>query len=90
MYAKRKKGTVQFSVKPPDGAAQVYLAGAFRNWEPLPMRKQKDGCFALELMVPSGTHEYKFLIDGRWVTDPDHGHRAPNPYGSFNSVARVD
>ena len=91
MYAKgRKKGTVQFVVKAADGAAQVYLAGAFRNWEPLPMRRQQDGRFALELKLPPGTHEYKFVIDGQWMTDPDHGQCEPNPYGSFNSVVRVE
>jgi 1,4-alpha-glucan branching enzyme len=91
MYARDKnKGTVQFSIKPPANAVEVYLAGAFRAWKPVPMKKQKDGRFALGVRLLPGKHEYKFLIDGRWVTDPDHGHVAPNPFGSLNSVAHVE
>ena len=85
----KKKGTVQFSVKPQSDAAQVYLAGSFRNWQPVPMKKQQDGRYALDLKLTPGTHEYKFVIDGQWTTDPDHSHWAPNPYGSFNSVASI-
>lgn len=91
MYATdTKKGTVQFSIQPPAGAVEVYLAGAFRGWKPLPMKKQKDGRFALDVRLLPGKHEYKFLIDGNWVADPDHSRTAPNPYGSFNSVAHVE
>jgi hypothetical protein len=53
------------------------------------MKKQKDGSFALEVLLPPGEHEYKFLVDGQWMADPDHSRCAPNPYGSFNSVAKV-
>ena len=28
--------------------------------------------------------------DGEWVTDPDNDSDAPNPQGTFNSVARVE
>jgi 5'-AMP-activated protein kinase regulatory beta subunit len=86
----RKKGTVQFSIKPPIEAAEVYLAGGWRGWKPVPMKKQQDGRFTLDVRIPRGTHEYKFLIDGQWITDPDHSHCTANPYGSLNSVARVE
>jgi hypothetical protein len=89
MFEKSRKGTVQFSITPPSGAVQVYLAGAFRAWQPVLMKKQKDGRFALELRLSPGKHEYKFLVDGKWMADPDHSQYAPNPYGSFNSVAEV-
>ena len=85
----RKKGTVRFSILPASGAVKVYLAGAFRGWAPVEMTKQKDGRFALDVALPSGKHEYKFVVDGRWMTDPDHGHTAPNPFGSANSVAHI-
>ena len=91
MFAKgKKKGTVQFSFKPETNGVQVYLAGGFRNWQPLPMKKQKDGRFTVELPLPRGEHEYKFVVGGRWITDPDHSVCVPNPYGTANSVARVE
>jgi 1,4-alpha-glucan branching enzyme len=84
-----KTGTVQFACKAPDGAAQVCLAGSFNKWTPAPMRKQKDGFFAATLILPAGLYEYKFVIDGTWITDPDHGERATNPFGTMNSVLVV-
>jgi 1,4-alpha-glucan branching enzyme len=86
----KMRGTVLFSVRPVSTAVEVYLAGGFRDWRPLPMRRQRDGSFALEVRLPPGDHEYKFLVDGQWMADPDHGRCAPNPYGSVNSVAKVD
>lgn len=86
----RKKGTVQFSIKPPMEAAAVYLAGGWRGWKPVPMKKQQDGRFVVDVRLASGTHEYKFVIDGQWMPDPDHDRFAPNPYGSVNSVAQVE
>lgn len=91
MVAKgRKKGIVQFSIKPPTAEVQVYLAGAFKDWQPIPMKKQKDGRFAVEVALPAGKHEYKFVLGGEWITDPDHDRCAPNPYGSLNSVVQVE
>lgn len=86
----KKKGAVTFSIKPVSGAATVYLAGGFREWKPVAMKKRKDGQFALEVVLPPGRHEYKFLVDGTWLADPDHSAVVPNPYGSVNSVAHVE
>jgi 1,4-alpha-glucan branching enzyme len=86
----KKKGSVKFSIKPTQDAASVYLAGAFRQWQPVPMKKQKDGHFALEVALPPGRHEYKFVVDGKWTTDPDHNLVIPNAFGSANSVAHVE
>jgi len=85
----KKKGLVEFSVKPAAGATGVGLAGDFNGWEPAAMKKQKDGRFALSVKLPPGSYEYRFVVDDHWTTDPDHSHWAPNPYGSFNSVAKV-
>ena len=90
MYAKgQKKGTVRFAVKPAD-AKEVALAGSFNGWKPEPMKKQKDGKFSVVVDLPSGTYEYKFVVDGRWIVDPDTNTWAMNPYGSFNSIAQID
>jgi 1,4-alpha-glucan branching enzyme len=91
MFAKgKKKGTVQFSFKPEMSEAKVYLAGGFRSWQPLPMKKQKDGRFTVELPLARGEHEYKFVVGGQWITDPDHSACIANSFGTKNSVARVE
>ncbi|MGB2822220.1 MAG: glycogen-binding domain-containing protein [Phycisphaerae bacterium] len=86
----RKKGTVRFAIRPDDGAKKVFLAGSFSNWEPVRMRRQKDGSFVLVVPIPSGTHEYKFILDDHWVADPDNNAWAMNPYGTLNSVVSMD
>ena len=82
-----KKGQVKFSVKPSNGAKEVALAADFTEWKPSPMKKQKDGSFSVVATVPAGTHEYKYIVDGQWVVDPDNNKWALNPYGTLNSVA---
>lgn len=90
MFGKgQKKGTVKFSIKASNGAKSAELAGDFTDWEPIEMKKQKTGNFAVTVPLTSGTYQYKFIVDGQWVADPDNDLWAPNPYGSLNSVAQV-
>ena len=84
----RKRGTLTFSMRAVDGVSKVCLAGDFTDWQPLAMRK-RDGVFSVTVAVPPGTHEYKFIVDGHWRTDPDHSDWAVNPYDTLNSVVTV-
>lgn len=90
MYRKgSRKGTVEFVVWPTNGEREVFVAGDFSEWKPLAMKKRKDGLFSAVVPAPSGTYEYKFLVDGQWLADPDHSNWAKNPFGSMNSVATI-
>jgi len=86
----QKKGSIRFSTTPPPGTKKVELAGTFTGWKPTAMKKQKSGAFVALVTMPRGTHEYKFLFDGRWVTDRDNCMSVVNPYGTVNSVVVVD
>jgi 1,4-alpha-glucan branching enzyme len=91
MYEKgSKKGTVRFVMKPAQSAKKVVLVGDFSKWEPIVMRKQTDGRFSATVSLGAGTHEYKFIVDGEWVVDPDNNTWALNPYGTLNSVAHAE
>ena len=85
----RKQGTVRFTYRPSNGAKRVALAGDFNGWQPTRMKRQKGGAFAATVPLHPGTHEYRFVVDGEWVPDPDHEQHVPNPYGSVNSLAEV-
>ena len=90
MYQKgTRKGTVKFGIKPTVSAQQVLLAGDFNTWQPMEMKKLKDGRFVAEVPATKAAMEYKFVVDGMWITDPDHSHWARNPYGTMNSVANL-
>jgi len=90
MFTKGKKnGTIRFSFRSPGSDQKVQVAGSFSQWQPLTMKRQKDGSFALTVTVPAGTHEYRFIVDGNWTTDPENDTYVLNPYGSANSVAQA-
>ncbi len=87
-WVKTKK--VRFAIRPARQVSQSHLAGSFSNWRQLPMKKQDDGSFAIVLDVPSGIHEYKFVVDGQWMLDPDNGNWAVSNCGTVNSIARLE
>ena len=83
-----KKGTVRFVYSSDVSAGEVCLAGTFNNWKPVAMKKQ-NGLYALELKVPKGQHEYKFVVDGVWQSDPVNTDTVQNTLGTVNSVVIV-
>ena len=52
-------------------ASQVMLAGSFNGWKPdeLLMKKTAQG-WELPYVLGSGNYQYKFIVDGEWITDP--------------------
>ena len=85
----RKNGTFRFSIGGDGNVKRACLAGDFTDWQLVPMRKQKDGTFTKVVPLPAGTHEYKFVFDGRWSVDRENSAYTINPFGSTNSIARV-
>ncbi len=69
-------------------AATVAWAGAFNNWSTSanPMTKGAGGVWTVVVALPPGEQQYKFVVDGQWVADPENGTTA----GEFgNSVVKV-
>jgi 1,4-alpha-glucan branching enzyme len=73
-------------------ATDVYIAGSFNQWQPkaTPMISLGDGKWSKELTLPTGRYEYRFVVDGAWLTDPGAKELAPNPFGSANSVLTIN
>ena len=86
----QKKGSIRFSTTPPPGTKKVELAGTFTGWKPTAMKKQKSGAFVALVTMRRGRHEYKLLVDGRWVAGGGRCMCVVNPYGTVNSVVVVD
>ena len=74
-----------------DGARNVRLAGDFNNWNPdrTPMRSVRKNTFQVQIPLPPGRYQYRYVIDGQWHNDPANESVAPNPYGDVNSVVEV-
>jgi CubicO group peptidase (beta-lactamase class C family) len=68
-------------------AKMVSLAGTFNNWDEMrnPMR-WIDGAWTLVLDLKPGSYEYKFVVDGVWIPDPNN---KKIKEGDFNSVIEV-
>jgi len=66
---------------------RVYVSGSFNRWRPaeLLMVKTANG-WELPMYLAKGTHTYKFVADGEWITDPKNEKRIPDGINGFNSV----
>ncbi|HMP92240.1 MAG TPA: glycogen-binding domain-containing protein [Phnomibacter sp.] len=60
-------------------AKRVFLAGSFNGWnaDDIKLAKNQEGWY-LQAYVPDGTHTYRFVVDGKWMTDPTNAKKLPN------------
>ncbi len=73
--------------------SEVFLAGSFNRWDPKrhPMKDTRGiGTYTITLVLPKGEYEYKFVVNGTWMVDPECQNWVRNPFGTLNSVIRVD
>lgn len=75
-----------------DQAKTVCVAGTFNDWHPksTPMLTTGPGQWIKELALPPGIYEYQYVVDGRWINDPQAVKSTPNPLGGRNSVLVVE
>jgi chromosome partitioning protein len=74
---------VVFSIHAPQ-AKKVYVVADFNNWKvgQAPMEKVKSsGVWKLSMPLKKGAYEYKFFVDGEWVTDPGNPRTKSNELG---------
>ena len=72
--------------------SEVYVAGDFNEWNPEKRKlsdKEGHGRFTTTMLLPVGTYEYKFIINGQWSIDPECEEWVPNKMGSLNSVVII-
>ena len=75
-----------------DPGSRVYVAGSFNNWDTgqYPMKDNPNsGIYCTVVPLPAGRHEYKFIVNGVWCTDPKCAESAWNEHGTMNSVRIV-
>ena len=84
------KSNIVFRLNGFEHAKKVFLSGSFKNWKPreLLMNKTATG-WQLPLYLAEGTHTYRFVVDGNWMSDPGNKDRLPNEFNDFNSVIRI-
>jgi hypothetical protein len=71
-------------------AKKVLVAGSFNNWNREELRMIKTpGGWILPLYLSEGIHDYKFIVDGEWITDPANKMLRPDGKGNFNSLIGI-
>ena len=53
------------------------------------MIRQEDGSFVYSALIPSGEHEYLFVVDGEYFFDMELT-STPNPFGGCNNIVDVE
>lgn len=73
-------------------ADHVYVVGEFNDWDKqrLPMTQDRHGVWSATLDLPAGkTYEFRYLVDGHWLTDGHADGVVTNAYGTQNSVVQT-
>jgi 1,4-alpha-glucan branching enzyme len=81
---------VEFILKQPQARA-VVVAGTFNDWDVnrTPLRPNSEGTWKATVWLPAGRYEYRFVVDGQWISDPGAREFVQNTFGSTNSVLVV-
>jgi glycosidase len=86
--------SIVFHFKPADPIkTDVFVAGTFNDWSGSrnPMTDPDgNGVYEATLFIPTGTYQYKFVVDGKWTTDVQAKAFADDGQGGKNSVIQVD
>jgi 1,4-alpha-glucan branching enzyme len=91
LLAAHAEKEVRFELSTEPGS-RVFVAGSFNHWDPTanPLKDNPDsGHYKAALIIPTGTHTYRFVVNGVWIVDPACTDCAPNAYGSEDSVLHV-
>lgn len=83
-------GNVTFKLKGHQDAKEVLLTGTFNRWDesnfqmiPTPWG------WTVTLQLRPDRYEYKFIVDGEWLPDPNNPDKVQNEYDGYNSVINV-
>ncbi len=73
----------------------VFVAGSFNSWADsvakgaYAMVNTQGSLWEVTQKLPEGTHQYKFVVDGKWIPDPDNPRTAPDGFGGQNSIIEI-
>jgi 1,4-alpha-glucan branching enzyme len=93
----KQKNQTTVSLEAP-AAKEVFLAGSFNDWKTgaLAMKRENNGRWSVDLALPPGRYEYKFVVDGKWCCDVRDGGLVEmiedgvrNELGTMNRVLEI-
>ncbi|MGD9692054.1 MAG: AAA family ATPase [Phycisphaerales bacterium] len=72
--------------------ARVFIAGDFNGWSPAatPLRyNASNGWHETRVSLPAGRQRYRFIVDGKWTSDPNADEESAAEDGSPASIVVV-
>ncbi|GEM_PF-159912 len=81
----------EFALHAPQAGA-VYILGDFNGWQKIEsnrLTKLEDGTWAAKFNIEKGKYRYKYLVDDRWMQDPNNPEVEANRFGSVDSVLNI-
>ncbi|WP_121810983.1 hypothetical protein [Mucilaginibacter kameinonensis] len=71
-------------------ARKITLAGSFNSWDANSIIMEKNGGgWQKQLYLHDGTQAYRFLVDGKWITDPANPNKMQGEDGLTNSILNL-
>jgi len=89
---KKITSDVEFTFIDPD-AKSVYIAGDFNGWkisDESRLQKVKEGEWRKVFNLESGRYQYKYVVDGEWITDPQNPKTELDRSGNKNSLLEIN
>jgi beta-lactamase regulating signal transducer with metallopeptidase domain len=85
------RGNVTFRLRGFANARVVAVAGEFNNWNQSQFLFAREGGeWVCRVNLPAGTYQYKFIVDGDWLTDPSNPRSVYDRRGIENSLLRAE
>lgn len=83
-------GNVSFKLKGYKDAEKVILSGTFNRWDETGfIMKPSDDGWEITLQLRPDIYQYKFIVDGNWIEDPQNPSKVENEYDGYNSIIDV-
>lgn len=69
-------------------AEEVCLVGNFNRWTvcETPLERVEPNLWRVKVVLSEGRHEYMFVVDGQWRTDPAASFHVDDGFGNQNAV----
>ncbi len=80
----------RFTLAGHSNVKKAFVSGSFNNWNPrqLAMRKTATG-WELPMYLQEGTHHYQFVMDKKWMADPENPVQYRTPEGYLHSILQL-
>lgn len=73
-----------------EDAKSIVLSGNFNDWSENEYQMTKtDNCWSYSKRLSGGKYHYKYIVDGKWITDPNNSVKEYDDKGNINSVCMV-